>query len=98
MKEVLNNTAFVEGNKYEDFRKGDKESGFGIGGLILGGGALAVAAKTGLLGVIGKWLIAAVLICKKFIIVIGIAAFAAVKALFGRGKKSEEDVITETQP
>ena len=54
---------------------------------------LAVAAKTGLLGALGKWLIAAVLICKKFIIVIVVGLFAGVKAFFGGKKKSDEGEI-----
>ena len=90
VNELLKKTSFVAGNRYEDFKPGvDKESGLGLTGLILGGGALAVAAKTGLLGALSKWLIAAVLICKKFIIVIILAAVAGVKALFGGGKKSD---------
>lgn len=92
VNDILRKTTFVAGNRYEDFQPGkDKDSGMGLSGLILGGGALAVAAKTGLLGTLGKWLIAAVLIGKKFIIVFVIAAFAGLKALFGGKKKSDSE-------
>jgi len=57
----------------------DKAAEFGIAGLILGGGALAAAAKFGLLGALWKWGIGIVLVLKKFIIIgiAGIGAFIA---------------------
>ncbi len=73
--------AYTDGNKYAEFKEGDKVAKYGLAALILGG----VAAKTGLLAKLGK-LIAAM---GKFIIVILIAAGAAIKKLGGKffGKK-----------
>lgn len=83
---LLSDTSFVKGEKYEDFKQGvDKDAGIGLAGLILGGGALAAAAKFGVLGGMWKFILAGIIAAKKLIIV-GIAAIAA---FFGKvfGKK-----------
>lgn len=84
---ILKNTSFMKGQTYADFQPGkDKDSGLGIAGLILGGGAVAAAAKLGLLGGLWKFALAAVLVLKKFIIVAVIAVAAIVGRIFGRKK------------
>jgi uncharacterized membrane-anchored protein len=50
---------FIQGNKYAEFRPGDKTAAYGLTGLIAGGG-VAVAAKAGLFKWIWKGLVAAV--------------------------------------
>ncbi len=80
---ILASTAFTKGNAYEDFKPGiDKDSGLGIAGLILGGGAVAAAAKFGVFGALWKWGIAAFLILKKFLIVAVMGLFALFSRLF----------------
>ncbi|HEU6447967.1 MAG TPA: DUF2167 domain-containing protein [Verrucomicrobiae bacterium] len=79
--EILGMVDFKEGSRYADFDpKVDKVAKYGIATLVAGG-ALAAAAKLGLLK--GLWVF--VLAAKKFII-IGIAAIAAFfRKLFKRG-------------
>ncbi len=84
--ELLRNTTFNRGQTYAEYVPGkDKAAGYGLAGLILGGGTVAAAAKFGLLGAIWKWIIGIVLVLKKFVIVV----IAAIGAFFARlfGKK-----------
>jgi uncharacterized membrane-anchored protein len=81
--EVLGGFTFNSGQKYAEFRKGDKLAGYGLAALI-GGGAAAAAVKTGFL--------------KKFwkLLVFGfVAAAGAIKKLLamltGRGSESNND-------
>jgi uncharacterized membrane-anchored protein len=91
---LLNQTAFVKGNSYEEYQPGkDKSSGLGLTGLILGGGALAAAAKFGILGGLWKWAIGLLLLAKKFIIILIAAAAAAISKFF-RGRKAKGKVDT----
>ena len=60
------------GSDFKDFKQGDKVAAYGLAALIVGGGA-AVAAKSGLLKFLGKF------------IWVGLAAVAvAAKRLFKR--------------
>ncbi|HEX7652545.1 MAG TPA: DUF2167 domain-containing protein [Verrucomicrobiae bacterium] len=78
--QILSMVDFKEGSRYTDFdAKTDKIAKYGIATLI-GGGALAFAAKAGLLK--GLWL--GLLAFKKFIIVGVIAAGAFIRKLFAR--------------
>ena len=56
---MLSGFDFVQGQKYAEFRQGDRMAAYGLTGLIAGGG-VAVAAKTGLFKWIWKGLVAAV--------------------------------------
>ncbi len=86
---LLSKTTFIPGQTYEDYVAGqDKDSGMGLAGLILGGGAVAAAAKMGIFGAFWKWILAAVLIGKKFVIFIVIGLAALCKRIFG-GKKNQ---------
>jgi uncharacterized membrane-anchored protein len=59
-KTMLGGFGFVEGQKYSQFRQGDRMAAYGLTGLIAGGG-VAVAAKSGLFKWIWKGLVAAVI-------------------------------------
>lgn len=71
-KTMLSGFDFVQGQKYSEFRPGDKMAAYGLTGLIAGGG-VAVAAKSGLLKWLWKIIVAAV---------VGVGALA--KKIFGR--------------
>jgi len=71
-KTMLAGFDFVQGQKYSEFRQGDKMAAYGLTGLIAGGG-VAVAAKSGVLKWLWKGLVAAA---------VGIAALA--KKIFSR--------------
>lgn len=73
---------YVPGEKYAEFRQGDRVAEFGLAALIAGG-ATAVAAKKGWLAAIGAFFAAA----WKFILAIAAAALIWLKKLFG--KKSQ---------
>lgn len=75
LNSALDRFNFVPDEVYSAYRPGDKIAEYGLAGLITGG-AVAVAAKTGIL----KWLF-------KFIWVGIIALIAAIKVFFGRIKK-----------
>jgi uncharacterized membrane-anchored protein len=64
-KAALNDFSFDPGQRYSEYREGDKIAEYGLTGLIIGGAA-AAAAKTGLFKVIGKFAI---------LIFVGAAAF-----------------------
>ena len=71
-KQVLTGFVYLPGQRYADVQEGDKIAEYGLAALIAGGGA-AVAAKSGLLK--GLW---------KFLVAGGIAAAAGLRGLFGR--------------
>lgn len=78
--EILGMVDFKEGNRYADFDpKTDKVAKYGIATLVAGG-ALAAAAKFGLL----KFLWVGILAAKKFIIIGVIAVVAFFRKLFNR--------------
>lgn len=85
IQSLLDKTEFTKGNTYGEFQEGkDKASGYGLTGLILGGGAMAAAAKMGLLGGLWKWLLALVIAGKKFVILIVVGIGALFAKLFGK--------------
>ena len=71
-KVALQDFDYVNGERYSEFRDGDKIAAYGLGALVVGGAAAAVASKGGF----------------KFLGVLALAALAAVgaflKKLFGR--------------
>lgn len=86
MKDVLNFTAFNEGNRYTDFNpQMDKVAAYGIGALIAG----KVAAKAGFF----KLLLGLLVAGKKFVVVALVGAGALLKKLFSR--KSETETAAE---
>ena len=73
-KAALTGYQYKDGHRYAEYRPGDKVAEYGLAGLIAGG-AVAVAAKTGLLK--GLW---------KFLAVGAAAGLAALRRLFGKKK------------
>ncbi|MFH1811076.1 MAG: DUF2167 domain-containing protein [Pseudomonadota bacterium] len=78
---MLGHYTYNEGQRYSEFSQGDKLAAVGLSALVLGGGA-ALAAKTGLLGQLGKFI---------KVIVLGVVGAAAAvgkwfKSKFGRSQ------------
>lgn len=71
-KMVITNFSYVDGERYDEYKQGDKIAEYGLAALIAGGAA-AVAVKSGA----AKWL-------WKLVVAVGVAAVAGVKALFGK--------------
>jgi uncharacterized membrane-anchored protein len=93
INKILEGFAFSDGNKYAEWKPGDKVAAYGLTGLVAGGAAVA-AAKTGMLG---KFL---ALIAKggKAVFAIVIAVFVALGSLLKRifgGGQSRESQVTE---
>lgn len=76
-EKILASYNFIEGERYAEFKEGDKVAQYGLTALIAGTGAFA-AAKMGLFGKLG------VLLAKmgKFVIVVVIGVIAGIKKLF----------------
>ena len=68
--------AYKSGHRYSEWRAGDKVAAFGLTALI-GGGAVAAAAKSGLLGKLWKLIVAAI-----------VAIGAGIKSLFKKKQPS----------
>lgn len=73
---------FVSGEKYSEFKQGDKIAAYGLGALILGGAA-AVATKKGFWAVIGGFIAA----FWKVLAAAAVAALAGLGKLFSRKKQ-----------
>lgn len=71
-KSVLAGMNFSAGNKYGEYKKGDKMAEYGLSALVVGGAA-AVAVKSGFAK--GLW---------KLIVIGGVAVVAIFKKLFGK--------------
>lgn len=54
-KLLTSNFAYVDGQKYSEFKAGDKVAAYGLSALVLGG-AVGAAAKLGWLGAFGAWI------------------------------------------
>lgn len=78
-KAALKGFSFAEGERYGEFRPGDRVAEFGLAALVAGGAA-AVAAKTGFWKVIVGFLAAG----WKFIAVGAVALVAGLRRLMGR--------------
>jgi uncharacterized membrane-anchored protein len=76
-RELLAEYRYTAGNSYAEYVEGDKIAEYGLAALITGG-AVAVAAKTGLLARFWKFILAGL---------VAIGAF--VKKMFGGGKEAE---------
>jgi len=81
---ILTATRFKQGARYEDYREGDRSSGIGLKGLVIGGAGIAIASKTGLL-------LKLLLVFKKGFIVLAAAIGGFFKWLFGRKKTVTPD-------
>jgi uncharacterized membrane-anchored protein len=85
---ILTAVHFGPGFRYEDHVGSDHSSGIGLKALVLGGTAVVLAKKGGIL-------IAILLALKKFVIVVVVAVGAFVKRIFGR-KKAEPNHFAST--
>ena len=74
---LMKDYSFKQGERYAEFKSGDKVARYGLAALITGGAA-AVAYKTGLLGKLGALFAKA----GKFLILGIIAVFAAIRKIF----------------
>jgi uncharacterized membrane-anchored protein len=76
-KAALSGYAFVPGERYSEFRAGDRVAEYGLAALVLGGAA-AVATKSGFVKAFGKLIVVGVM-------GLGAAVLAFVRRLFRRG-------------
>jgi uncharacterized membrane-anchored protein len=87
LDQIVSAFSYRSGNKYAEFRSGDKVAEYGLMALVAGG-AGAAAAKTGLLAALGKLLAKA----GKAIVLLVVGAVAAVgrllKAVFGNDRRA----------
>jgi uncharacterized membrane-anchored protein len=81
LNQLLQGYSFDSGQRYADWRPGDKVAAYGLGALVLGGAAVA-ATKTGLL----KGLFVALAAAWKIIVVAVAGALAYLRSLFTRKK------------
>jgi len=86
-EKILTGYSYIEGERYAEFKSGDKIAEYGLTALIAGGGAFALA-KTGLLGKLG--LMFAKLGKVAYLLVIGV--LVGIKKLFGKlfGARTQE--------
>ncbi len=85
-KLLANNFSYVSGQKYSEFKAGDKVAAYGLSALVLGGGAV-MAAKLGWFASLGVWFSKA----WKAIVFGLIAVGAAIKKLFNKITGSRPD-------
>ena len=82
---LLSTVEFNQGHRYADFNpKTDKVAAYGLAGLI--GGGLVLAKVGGL-----KWLLAAALAAKKFVVIGVVAVIGFFKRVFSGGTKVNTD-------
>jgi uncharacterized membrane-anchored protein len=91
VKAILKGFSYTEGQKYSEWKSGDKIAKYGLSALVVGG-AVGVAAKLGLLGK----LVASLGKLWKFVIMGLIGVGAAIKGLIF-GKKKETPPPTDAQ-
>ncbi len=87
VKTLLAGYTFKEGNRYGEWRQGDRVAAMGLTGLIAGGAAVA-AVKTGLLSKLGLLLAKAGKAIILVVVFIGAAIVSVVKKIFGMGDRS----------
>jgi uncharacterized membrane-anchored protein len=82
---VIGATRFVSGQRYSEWREGDKVAAFGLVALVAGGAGLA-AGKLGLLGKLWKLVAAMVVAIWKLAAVAVAGLIAWIKSLFKKKK------------
>jgi uncharacterized membrane-anchored protein len=92
-KALLKTYAFKSGERYAEYREGDKLAQYGLTALVTGG-AVAVAAKTGLLATLAKFFAK----LGKGIVLVVIAVLAALKAAAGRLFGRKHGPASEYEP
>ncbi|MEX2153959.1 MAG: DUF2167 domain-containing protein [Gemmatimonadaceae bacterium] len=87
---ILTEYTFVPGQKYAEWKEGDKVAAFGLTALVAGGAGVA-AAKLGLFSKLWKLLLGILIAGKKLIIVAVLAIGGGLAKLFGkRGAQTAE--------
>jgi len=94
---LLTKYEFVSGQRYSEWRAGDKVAEYGLTALIAGG-AGAAAVKFGLFGKLWKLILAIVLAVKKAIVVAIVAVAGFFKKLFRKGDKPTKKTPARTPP
>ena len=84
--ELLRGFSFNAGHRYAEFRKGDKLATYGLTALVTGG-AVAVAAKSGLLQKFGK-----------FLILLAVGAVAGLRRLWASFAGGRRRAVVDTPP
>ena len=82
---ILESYSFVQGQRYSEWRAGDKVAKFGLTALIAGGAGVA-AVKLGLFAKFWKFILAIILALKKLVVIVIAAIGGFFKRLFGRKK------------
>jgi uncharacterized membrane-anchored protein len=85
LNQVLTGYDFDAGERYAEYKPGDKVAEYGLTGLILGG-AVAAAAKTGLLKGFWKLIVGFAVAAWKVLAAGVVAAIAGLKSLFSKKK------------
>lgn len=85
LNRVLTGYDFNAGERYAEYKPGDKVAEYGLTGLILGG-AVAAAAKTGLLKGFWKLIVGFAVAAWKLLVAGVVAAIAGLKSMFTRKK------------
>jgi len=81
-KKMLGGYSYLPGQRYSEFRQGDRIAEIGLAGLITGG-AIAAAAKSGILAKAGKGIV-------KLVVVAGAGIAALFAKVFGRKQAASE--------
>lgn len=84
VKGLLAGFSFAEGNKYSEWVQGDKVAQYGLAGLVAGG-ALAAAAKSGLLAKLGLLIAKGGKAIILLLVVVGGGIVSIVRRFFGGG-------------
>lgn len=89
LDKVMANTGFVSGERYSEFRRGDKIAEYGLTALIAGG-AGAAAVKFGLFGKLWKLLVGFAVAAWKLLVAAVVGLFSWVASLFKRKGRTQE--------
>jgi uncharacterized membrane-anchored protein len=84
---VIASTSFLPGQKYSEWRKGDKVAKYGLTALVVGGAGVA-AVKFGLFGKIGVFFAKLLAKLGKLVYVAIVGVLAAIKSLFRRRREA----------
>ena len=87
--DAMTGTSFLPGERYAEFREGDKVASYGLTALIAGG-AGAAAAKLGLFSKLWKFVVAFLAAAWKFLAIAIIALFGRIKSLFSNRTRTTE--------
>lgn len=94
---ILQSYSYVTGERYSEWRAGDKVAKYGLTALVAGG-AGAAAVKLGLFGKLWKVILALVLALKKVVILVVVGIGTFFKKLFRRKPRAEAAVARPSAP